>query len=57
VQHGAVRDALQDPATRQALLQQGGRLIGNSPEEFAVHIRREAEKWAEVIRISGARLE
>ncbi|MGX9966194.1 tripartite tricarboxylate transporter substrate binding protein [Roseomonas sp. F4] len=57
VLHRAVRDALQDPATRQALLQQGGRLIGNSPEEFAVHIRREAEKWAEVIRISGARLE
>ncbi|NKE43148.1 tripartite tricarboxylate transporter substrate binding protein [Roseomonas frigidaquae] len=55
--HRAVRNALQDPATRQPLLDQGGRLIGSSPEEFAAHIRREGEKWAEVIRFSGARLE
>jgi tripartite-type tricarboxylate transporter receptor subunit TctC len=55
--HQAVKTALRSPATRQPLLDQGGRLIGNTPVEFTVHIRQEAEKWAEVIRFSGAKLE
>jgi tripartite-type tricarboxylate transporter receptor subunit TctC len=53
----AVRATLVNPAIRQSLLDQGGRLIGNSPAEFAGHIRAEAEKWAEVIRFSGAKLD
>ncbi len=53
----AVKAALVNPAIRQSLLDQGGRLIGNSPAEFAAHIRSETEKWAEVIRLSGAKLD
>jgi tripartite-type tricarboxylate transporter receptor subunit TctC len=53
----AVKAALVNPVIRQSLLDQGGRLIGNSPAEFARHIRAEAEKWAEVIRFSGAKLD
>lgn len=55
--HAAVTSALRQPATRQSLLDQGGRLIGNTPTEFAAYIRSEGEKWAEVIRFSGARLD
>lgn len=55
--HAAVRTALESPATRQPLLDQGGRLVGNTPEEFAAYIRAEAEKWGEVIRFSGAKLD
>lgn len=55
--HAAVKAALQAPATRQPLLDQGGRLVGNMPEEFAAYIRAEAEKWGEVIRFSGAKLD
>jgi tripartite-type tricarboxylate transporter receptor subunit TctC len=28
--------------------------IGSSREEFAAHIRAEGEKWARIIRASGA---
>lgn len=55
--HAAMKTALQNPATRQPLQDQGGRVVGNTPEEFAAYIRAEAAKWAEVIRFSGAKLE
>jgi tripartite-type tricarboxylate transporter receptor subunit TctC len=55
--HGAVKAALDNPTMRQPLLEQGGRLIGNTPEEFAAYIRSEAEKWGEIIRIAGAKLD
>jgi tripartite-type tricarboxylate transporter receptor subunit TctC len=31
--------------------------IGGSREQFAAHIRNEIEKWARVIRASGARVD
>ncbi len=55
--HAAVRDACQGPPLRPALIEQGGRVIGGTPAEFAAHIRAEAAKWAEVIRFSGAKLD
>ena len=53
----AVTAVLATPATRQALIDQGGRVIGNTPAEFTAHIAAESTKWAEVIRFSGAKLE
>ena len=53
----AVTAVLATPATRQALIDQGGRVIGNTPAEFTAHIAAESAKWAEVIRFSGAKLE
>ena len=55
--HRAVAAVLATPATRQALVDQGGRVIGNTPAEFIAHIAAENTKWAEVIRFSGAKLE
>ena len=31
--------------------------IGDTPEEFRAYILAEEKKWAEVVRISGARIE
>jgi tripartite-type tricarboxylate transporter receptor subunit TctC len=35
----------------------GFELIGNTPEQFATFIRSEIEKWARVVKASGARAE
>lgn len=49
--------ALEDAETRRALLEQGGTPVGNTPEEFAAFLRAEVPKFAEIVRVSGARLD
>jgi tripartite-type tricarboxylate transporter receptor subunit TctC len=46
--------ALRDPQTRETLRGAGFDVVGGSPQEFARWIRGESEKWARVIRVSGA---
>lgn len=53
----AVRAALEDPETRRQLLDQGGRIVGSAPEEFAAFIRQTHATWGEVVRATGVRLE
>jgi tripartite-type tricarboxylate transporter receptor subunit TctC len=43
------------PDTRQHLLDHGAEPVGNSPEEFAKIMKEEVVRWAQVVRISGAR--
>jgi len=49
-----IRTALQDPGLESRFSALGVELRSMSPEEFARHIRSEAEKWDRIIRISGA---
>jgi tripartite-type tricarboxylate transporter receptor subunit TctC len=35
----------------------GAEPVGNSPEEFAAYIKAEAEKYAKVIKASGAKVD
>jgi tripartite-type tricarboxylate transporter receptor subunit TctC len=46
--------AMRRPETREALGRLGFDVVAGSPEEFARWIRLESEKWARVIRASGA---
>jgi tripartite-type tricarboxylate transporter receptor subunit TctC len=46
--------AMGHPQTREALGRLGFDVVASSPEEFARWIRAESEKWARVIRASGA---
>ena len=43
------------PEVRNALVAQGARPVGSSPEELKTFMREEAAKWARVIQSSGAR--
>jgi tripartite-type tricarboxylate transporter receptor subunit TctC len=45
---------MQTSETRDALAKQGFDVVANTPEEFARWIRAESDKWASVIRASGA---
>jgi tripartite-type tricarboxylate transporter receptor subunit TctC len=48
---------LKDPGVRSALNAQGFELIGGTPEDFATLIRAESDKWAPVIRKTGAKID
>lgn len=53
----AVVAALEDAETRRALLEQGGNLVGNTPEEFAAFLRDETAKWGAVVRAAQIRID
>ena len=48
---------LRTPRLRDQLIAQGLDPVGNTPEQFGAYIRAEAEKWAQVVKASGARPE
>ena len=41
--------------TRQRLVEQGAEPVGNSPDEFAKLLKQEYVRWAEVVKVSGAK--
>ena len=53
--NGAIAKAARAPDTRQRLIDQGAEPVGNSPEEFAKLFREELTRWAEVVKVSGAK--
>lgn len=55
--NAAIRSALDDPQIAAALIARGARPVPTSPEEFARHIEHSSEKWARVVRDSGARVD
>jgi tripartite-type tricarboxylate transporter receptor subunit TctC len=48
---------LKDPGVRSALNAQGFELVGGTPEDFATLIRAESDKWAPLIRKTGAKID
>lgn len=49
--------AIKLPDIKEKLDAMGAEAVGGSPEEFAVYVRSEAAKYADVIRRSGARVD
>ena len=50
-----VQRATREAATRKRLIEQGAEPVGNSPEEFGKLFRDELARWAEVVKVSGAK--
>jgi tripartite-type tricarboxylate transporter receptor subunit TctC len=48
---------LRDPAVKTALNAQGFELVGGTPEDFGNLIRSESDKWAPIIKKTGARID
>jgi tripartite-type tricarboxylate transporter receptor subunit TctC len=53
----AVNAALDTPEVQARFEQIGSEGGGGTPEAFGELIRRDSQKWAEVIRRSGAKIE
>jgi tripartite-type tricarboxylate transporter receptor subunit TctC len=53
--NGAIVAALADPGVQERIRVLGAIPMPGTPEEFARFIRSEYEKWAEVVRASGAK--
>jgi tripartite-type tricarboxylate transporter receptor subunit TctC len=53
--HAATVGALRSQEVTEKLLQQGMTPAGSTPEEFVAYLRREGEKWGEIIRARNIR--
>lgn len=52
-----INKALAAPAVREKLPEFGLEIVGNTPEQYADHIKREAAKWADVVKRSGTKVD
>jgi tripartite-type tricarboxylate transporter receptor subunit TctC len=52
-----VNAALADPAMQAKLGELGGTLIAGTPEDFGKIIAQETDKWAKVVKATGATAE
>jgi len=53
----AARQAIATPEVRRRLEMEGAVPVGNSPEEFSKFVHNEIQRWAKVVKFSGARPE
>jgi len=48
---------LSQPDVRKRFLNDGADPVGGSAEQFSAHINKEVQKWANVARVSGAKVD
>ena len=52
--HSAIVASLADPTLRQRLTTEGATPVGDTPDEFAAFVRHDIERWAPIVKASGA---
>jgi len=54
---GETQKAMADPELRKRLGSSGFQVVGGTPEQFATFIRSESQKWGEIVRLTGAKVD
>ena len=54
--NGEFNRTLALPAIREKLIALGLEPVGGTPEQFDAHVRKEAAKWADVVKRAGIKL-
>ena len=52
-----INKAINKPEVKNAWLQQGAVPLVKTPEEFEAYLRKDIEKWANVVKVSGAKIQ
>ncbi len=55
--HTELISALNRPDTRERIVADGSEPVGSSPEDFRKFLLADLEKWAKVVKLSGAKLD
>ena len=55
--NAAINKALQDPAVKKAIENEGGEVLGGTPEQFAKLIKSDLAKWGTLVKESGAKVD
>ena len=55
--NGSINKVINLPAVKEAWLKQGAIPLVKSPAEFDAYLRKDIEKWAEAVKVSGAKVQ
>ena len=55
--NAAINDALKSPDIRATLSKFGSEPLGGTSQDFASFVTSESKKWAEIIRLSGVKVD
>ena len=53
--YGAAVKSLKEPQFQDRLKKEGASAVGNTPEEFAAFVRADVQRWAPIVKQSGAK--
>ena len=55
--NSAIREVIAEAPVREQLESYGYAMVGSTPQAFGEHITTEIDRWAEVVKVSGAKVE
>ena len=55
--NASINKVINLPAVKEAWLKQGAIPLVKTPDEFDAYLKKDIEKWAEVVKVSGAKVQ